>query len=636
VAATMADYLHKLVPGIDKLFVEGATLLRELETVGWSDGWLAAVFGEGDNPGILTALPSMDIVNAAPALAGLRGIRPDLQVYRQDANGVPILPADIMTILTDAIDTHGSPPGLVSVSGLGLLEKAGSSAGAGTRSFNLGRRAGELLRTARTVYMGLEGFMPEAKVFDPDYREIIFLPQESGGFNTWFSNVFMNTFHVPITYEPLVGNPASRGPILTWMVMTEGMFNSLAAANEFVGEDVLAAATPQSLLMNPLRRGVADGMAGSDMRPLLDGSPMSRTTWNAFWGPFEKSRANARIRQPANITGQGMSSSVGGIAVDDMLGMRAVRSAESRIFSSTPPEGFQGRERSTFGASRAAAPPAATWDRLFNNENMRSLWEDAGTISDESVRVSLMTYATAPCTHMKHFKPFFQRNIYVPFNTKLVRPSVMQEASSPIVLKPGYETGVTVITQSNLMPGGDAAHQRAEWTFSFWAMVAVVSPQRVVILPNRIPVRYISGGGIQLFENPSQLKLGRLQRPDLIAFVVPVTYKPNLYEPMGDIDFDGIFGRKNTPRHPDAILNEARWRLMRRAKGTRPQSNGWHTSKAVFPDYTWRGASLDYKGGNYVPAAGHRSEASHPGSRQTWNGLKPTFSTYGQMVQIAS
>ena len=659
-AASIADILHQVEPHIDRVLLEGTTFLRELESVRWNDEW-AHVLG--------TANGGHDILNLVvdggahrahvPIVLPGRALTNNPVAFPQEGNGSPKLATTQIATLAGAIDDHGLPPGFVSVSGLELLGRVRGSLNPTQKVIDISKRASKLLNTAKNIYSTLKSIMPTAMVFDPQYREIIYLSALTGGFNTWFTNVFMNTHHVALYYNrPLnqAGGNNAQVNILTFLVITEGIHASMTTNNHdnfrpttvgfFTAAGGNAAPGPGMVA------GAQVAFGHPSLRPLLDGSPMKRTTWSAFWKPLGVHQANTRVRQR-----QGRSSNRGSmIDDDDLFGVRSVSAGGRFMQDAVANRGapglgaFGGQHRTHFSGSgtlgAVVLPPIAN-DPIDPNVflpgvviqslNLHSLWLHADHITDESMRISLMTYSTAHCTDMKHFTAMFRRNIYVPFKIKVDRPKLVQEASSPIVLKPGLETGVTVITQSNLMPGGDAAHQRAEWTFSFWATAVVVSPQRIFILPNRIPVRYLSGGGIKFYTSQTQLRGGtRHSRPDLIPFVIPLSYVPHSYEPTGNIDFDNLHGGAHAPRYPDANVMEKRWQLARRAKSTRMHGNGWETSRGVFPDYSWRGASEDYRGGDRVKAAGHRSGASHPGCQKTWNGLSSTFVSYSRSITIAN
>ena len=428
-------------------------------------------------------------------------------------------------------------------------------------------------------------------------------------------------------------------------MITEGIHNTLSAAGiaELIPADY-AYLGGAALAIDPRIGMIGSRVNHPSNRPKVSGNALKRTTWSAMWAPLQHYMSTAKLRQRNAQSSSGSSSSSSGVSASDLFGMRSA-TAGVQIFGTPPaPRGamggaFGGQQRERFGGGSGIAyirPPLVQSEdvAIINSNNVGRLWELSTLISDEVTRLCLITYIMTPCDTMDTYKVMFERNIYVPFKIKLDRVQLVMEASTPIVLKPGQETGITVITQSNLMAGGDSSHQRAEWTFSFWATTAVVSPQRIYIMPNRIPVRYLSGGGIRLYTRAGQLRLSRKDRPDLVPFVVPISYKPHLYEPQGGIDVDGIFGANGSSRYPDAAMNEDRWKLSTRAVGSRALSTSWTQSRSVFPDYTWRGSSLDYKGGDFVRAGGHRSEASHPGCRKTWNGLNSTFPTYTQAMTI--
>lgn len=554
----------------------------------------------------------------------------NIWAFPQSSNGALVLGRQ-SDDFDDAVAATGTPPYMLSLGALETLAIFADNA-RNAHTAALGKRAKNLLDTARVIYGVLRDRFPGARAIQADRRPLNFLAQN--GFATWFASVFLNSGNPVLIMTTAYDQPdaaagASTGPDVD--IITPFVVNTAAAtaliANTVVRAAVVGGAANRlgvSAANHPLAAvtGGTDALVGSQMNT---GPAHTRTPWFSQHKKMKVIGAQERLRASTRrASGRYGSEAAEEEEEDDMFGMRPNFHQSAPMLSGAPIDGL--RERNLI--RRAVLPAdgnARGDDELAFNPNNIINWDAADAIDDPLIRVCTMTYVTAPCSQMEHYTRMMDSNILVPFDIFLVRPALETDMYSIIVMKPGLDTGLHAIADTVLDYGKDVDHQTRKLTFSIRHATIIKAPDNVAILPSRISRRYIGGGGVQLYDNADQLSNPTDSRPDLISFIVPMGTSFHRVEPIGGIDISGLYGGRGTSRYPDATFYEAIWGLSFQAIATIDNANRYYDASAVIPTYSWRGEYLTYDRKIRYPAAGHRCGGSHPGCRKIWDGNQDIF-----------
>lgn len=557
----------------------------------------------------------------APDLSAVYG-HGGVAAYAQNADGsLQGVVADRLGELDTAINNYGVPPFMLSLGGLRFLARASQTNAFSGTAHELGRRAAQLLDAAEHIYTVLQEKFPDALAVNPDYRPVNFFPAD--GFATFFSSAFLNNANPPVLHRRQL--PAEEGEmqdeviVLTPFVWTRATLRS---------EDIGAFAT--GTFANPF-------MPVDNHQNVAAGTSLPRAHMRTPWEAQHASLAKATA---ARGFGGGRSASQRRSAPQ----LAAEEDEEEEDYFGITPTFRRGSgSRASRGAAVIGQPlldePGMYRDRELRgmgggnrpgnhplqNENARRNWDAADKISDALVRVCTLTYLTAPCNLMHHFERMMASDILVPFDIFVTRPVYENDMYSVAVMKPGIDTGANVMAGATMDFGIDVDHQTRKLTFALRHASIVKIPDHIALLPSRMARRYVAGGGMKLYHSVDEFSMQQ-GRPDLIAMVVPFGHKVNRYEPMGGINVDGVLHEAvGSARFPDARLYENRWRLSEQAMHTREISNSWEGETQKLPDYTWWGEQLNWNKERRHPAQGHRAGGSHPGCRETWDGIRSLF-----------
>ena len=605
VGSTIAASVYRLNENVLTGLSEGFAFLRELArapaNIPFSDGLSAALDAIAARPLAIRPFAAYADVAAAPArdLGRTWPIINTINAYRQGFNGALIFTDAADSLLfVNAVANVGIPPYMLSLGGLETLALFADDA-RNARTSTIGKRARNLVDTARSIFEILQDRFPQAEAVQAERRPLNFLTPNP--FATWFTSVFLNS-----------GNPILlHGGIVTPFVVTR------AAAGGFGGHFEAGHAD------NPLIVGPVDNAHALIGSRVATGPAHTRTTWFGQHKRMDAAQAQASLRQQTRrTTGLYGSDAAAEEEEDDMFGM--LPSFHQAMSAGAPIDGT--RERNLIRRAEDRADGNARghpW--LWFNENIRDNWDYADGIDDPLIRVCTMTYLTARCGEMHHYTRMMDSNILVPFDILLLRPCLETDMYSIVVMKPGLDTGLHAISDTVLDFGKDVDHQTRKITFSIRHAAVIKAPDHIAILPSRISRRYVSGGGVKLYDNPDQLSQTSDVRPDLISFIVPMGTKFHRVEPIGGIDNGSVYGARGTSRYPDAQFYEDIWELSSQAAATIDNASRYYDASAVIPNYSWRGEYLTYDRKIRYPAAGHRCGGSHPGCRKIWDGNQDIF-----------
>lgn len=629
VGATIADCVRAVVgQKISSDLNDGIALIRTLEKATWNPniiGVLEQVLGD-------SRIDTYE--NLAPDTAA-RYNNYNAAAYAQGTDGTIQASAVTLAALGDAINTYGTPPFLLSLGGIRLLARMSESGGVTDRARELATRAANLIDTSERIYKVLQDKFPEAIAVLAAYRPVNYLPED--GFATFFSSAFLDNGNPPILY---MGGDDGDVPIMTPFNWTTATLQQPQRGQWAVGtadDPFVVAADVQQV----------QARIGSSVHR----DAHQRTPWAAQHFPMADARREEegfRRQQQGGQGAQGGQRSAGasrssmGTVGDDIFGIGPTfRRRGSTPMGAAVAEARRGSS-SLIGAPLRNQPGIVDPDsgqlrglksgyedidvaNPMRTSNSQASWIRASDISDELVRICTLVYLTAPCTMMPQFIRMMESDILVPFDLLLVRPVLEHDMYSLVVMKPGDDTGQNIMAGALLDYGVDVDHQTRKITFSLRHIAIVKVADNVAILPSRMARRYVAGGGVTLYESPSQYK-NQVGRPDLIAMVVPMGHEVHRYEPIGGINVDGVNGEAaGSYRFPDAGMYERIWRLSEQAMYTRERADGYDNAAAELPDYSWTGASLNYNKTEWQPAQGHRRGGSHPGCRDVWDANEPVF-----------
>ena len=624
VGSTIAAAVYRLDENVLTGLSEGFAFLRDLAQAPYDDDFNTAMIG------VLGGLnASARQLYGAGAMAGdlgamFGGAILNTFAYPQSTNGALLL-GDQSDNFRDAVGTVGTPPYMLSLGALETLAIFANDTESTTEAQNaaaIGKRAKNLINTARMIYTTLHDKFPEAVATLPSRRPLNFL--SPNGFATWFASVFLNSGNPVLIMTIDSGAGQIDRDIVTPFVVNSTAETALSTSSIALGITAGNTTGTQRLspshAINPVKRRTTLPVPIPIGGQIAHGAAHTRTPWFSQHKAMEAIGAQESLRAATRrASGRYGSEAAEEEDEDDMFGMRPSFHQAASLPIGAPIDGTRegnvirraGTTRGHFG--------------LFLNANVRDNWDHADGIDDPLIRVCTMTYLTAPCDEMRHYSRMMDSNILVPFDIFLVRPCLETDMYSILVMKPGLDTGLHAIADTVLDFGKDVDHQTRKITFSIRHAAIIKAPDHIVILPSRISRRYVSGGGVELYDNQDQLSNPADTRPDLISFVVPMGTNFHRVEPIGGIDVSGVYGGRSASRYPDAAFYEAVWHLSDQAAATIDNGSRYYDASATIPTYSWRGEYLTYDRKIRYPAAGHRSGGSHPGCRKIWDGNQDIF-----------
>lgn len=592
-------------PELNRDLDEGFQLIRELATAPFDAEFATALRNSLPEPTTYAdAVP--DLVAQYPGIGAVN-------VTPQTFEGLPATNITTLAgLLDEGINRIGTAPFLASFGGIQLLARINGAQNVTGRAAIMARQAAGLMRAANYIYQQLRPKFPRALALDPKYRPINVLAPN--GFATFFSNVFLNNGNPPILYTDDDGNP-----VVTPFTWTQATLNAPDLGPFSVG----SAAQP----FQPGNQGL---VISRQFAATAGARAFSRTTWAGQHLPLKQTQGRqsaGSLRRRHVIAGHGLGGAQG--EEEDLFGARP--SLRARGTPAGAPFGGVADEPGIIGDGgtlRGLRSGEGADRNPMYSENARKAWDFADALDDTLVRICTLTYVTAPCEEISDLERMMDSNILIPFDILLIRPACELAMYSVIVFKPGLITGMQAISDAVLDAGKNVHYQTRMVTYSLRFGTVILVPNHVVILPDRIARRYVSGGGVRLYESPSQVK-DYESRPDLIPMVIPMGHELNRFEPAGGINVNGLFnGVSGSYRFPDAGLYEQRWGLSAQAIEAMQEGFSYEGEGNAVPDVSWTGEMLNWDRSVRIAAQGHRAGGSFPGCRGTWDGQKAMFPDY--------
>lgn len=362
VGNTIAAAVHASEGDISGALASGFQLLRELASAPFSAAFAQSLLEALPGAGITTyreAAP--DLVNYYPGIA-------DIEVVAQGPTGTPNV-ANPQAVI-DAINRAGTPPMMLSLSGLRLLAEISVIDGATGRALELGSRARDLLDATEKIYAVLKDKFPDAIAFDPRFRPLNYLPAD--GFATFFTSVFLNSGNLPIIFTSTVGGEQFVDVVAPFVYTRSIQGAATALPNYSVGTTT-----------NPLEPGGGDAPLFATAS--LDGAAAhTKTPWAAQHAPFAAAQAQEGLRGTGRRRRPSGTATAAVDDEEDLFGIQPGFRAQQTAVAGLPIDGVGSRD-----IHRGPAVPGAAFSPMAVT-NAEGAWDAADRIDEPLVRVCTM------------------------------------------------------------------------------------------------------------------------------------------------------------------------------------------------------------------------------------------------------
>jgi len=116
---------------------------------------------------------------------------------------------------------------------------------------------------------------------------------------------------------------------------------------------------------------------------------------------------------------------------------------------------------------------------------------------------------------------WLHKNILLPFELSYERPLISLQVHDAVALKGGYDTGATILGESDFMLGSDVTTKSHLGHFTIQVTAIIIDPSNIFKVVAAACQDYICGFGIKFFESYQDLPHGTdLPGADMFAFVV--------------------------------------------------------------------------------------------------------------------
>ena len=150
-------------------------------------------------------------------------------------------------------------------------------------------------------------------------------------------------------------------------------------------------------------------------------------------------------------------------------------------------------------------------------------FDQTSQIADPIVRAAARVFLGSRADHASTWRTMIEKDIIVPANFILARPTIIHDMASFIMMKAGIETGANFFGGANVGKNVDNVSKRVYYNFTFRSKAVVYREKNVRILENQKFEAYRGGHNTQFMRSKRDAASTDQHRPSLVALATSIT-----------------------------------------------------------------------------------------------------------------
>ena len=276
----------------------------------------------------------------------------------------------------------------------------------------------------------------------------------------------------------------------------------------------------------------------------------------------------------------------------------------------------------------------------LKTSNFMTRWAQASRISNPLVKMAARAFLQSRSDRKDTWDAMIDGNALVPMNILVVRPNIVHDMNSAVIMKGGLTTGANFFGGANVARGSDSQTKRIHYNFTFRSKAQVYKHENVAIIENIAFAGYRGGQNTEWMTHKQDMDRVDRERPSMIAMAIPL----GECNQAPHIDLTGLHqipesdpGRSGPRRwmYSSARYYDHIWGFSARAMANRPLSTQDYFDRADrVTTLASRGAQFLYNSSQglyntFVKPQGHlKLHMARPGGKAVMDGAAVRFDPY--------